>query len=358
MLKCTFLNKDEDNKLYEDRYFANGPTDFDIPTDYALLCGCRVESQKAWYWTKSLYPNDNDFIYCNSPNFARLSPCSLQDKKDVGIKPVIKFDSIMDFPINLVNKKDNKGNRIIEFGYYPKSVVSNEISEILNDGVDVIEHDDIFIDKNKINSDNTLIPYSSSKCTIYEYNGKLYTRIKSDVFKHRLSFAREVILSDGKYHKNGEVLWIEIEPIEWLLFEDSKMLVAKNIVLSGLPFDIIKKYKYDKSIEGTSKLNELFDNTFIGKYMNNTFLNNIIELNNLALKVKKSNTSLSREEVIYNLVEEIKLLTCNYYDKENVLNIVSRLIEKYNKSIDNISKESNNGMILHTKSPNMLYIIG
>ena len=89
----------------------------------------------------------------------------------------------------------------------------------------------------------------------FEYNGKKYVRVKSNSYEE---------LSNGKRVKPGMHIWVEVSPIRWYVDEDSKMLVSKTHLLSGLRFCNVGYYKGN------------FESTEMYQFLNTYFKNEII----------------------------------------------------------------------------------
>jgi len=64
--------------------------------------------------------------------------------------------------------------------------------------------------------------------------------------------------------KKGEIVWVNVKPIKWLLDGNTGIVLSEKALFSGIRFDSEKTYNDD------------FENTEIYKYMNNYFSNEII----------------------------------------------------------------------------------
>lgn len=64
--------------------------------------------------------------------------------------------------------------------------------------------------------------------------------------------------------KRGEVIWVKVEPINWLLDKDTGIALSKKGLFSGIRFDSEKTYNDD------------FENTEIYRYMNTCFSHEIV----------------------------------------------------------------------------------
>ena len=108
---------------------------------------------------------------------------------------------------------------------------------------------------------DTDIPFQARTHTEYEYNGKKYIRFIGD------SNCSGEVLSDGRTVQSGDVYWIEVEPIIWMIDEIKNIALSKKIIFSGVQFNRERNY------EG------YFNKTDIKKYMDNYFSKDIIPRN-------------------------------------------------------------------------------
>lgn len=122
----------------------------------------------------------------------------------------------------------------------------------------------------------------------YEYNGKKYIRV--------IANTAYVTLSNGKVYNYGDVAWVEVNPIKWLVDTKTKLMVAKHILFAGIQFDNGYNYKFG------------FNKTNLGKYIKNIFSKDIIpsKIKSVKKEVSKKETNLTTEQEIIILEEEIE----------------------------------------------------
>ena len=94
--------------------------------------------------------------------------------------------------------------------------------------------------------------------TIKTYNGKKYVRIEAN-FYHK----EGTTLSNGKTYKNGDYVWVEVQPIRWLVSLKEDKAITRDIILAGIP------YNKDNNYSG-----KLEDSTLY-QYINNIFAREI-----------------------------------------------------------------------------------
>ena len=245
-------------------------------TDFAVLLGCKVgreylikegdptkySTASAW-WTKTqhitydewddvdlLDPNDVDIIGENGTN-----------RQDcwVGARPAISYSSISALVTNV--EVDERGIKIVEFGgEYPQTIVDNELANELEKcykggkGLRKTGKHYTSIDGNSSNKHR--------KHVEFEYNGKKYIRVVCNFD------GKGEILSDGTYATKDKTYWVAVEPIKWLVDEESDIAISEKILFSGMPFDLgRKRYSGD------------FNNTYIKKFMNKYFSKEIAPQN-------------------------------------------------------------------------------
>lgn len=72
----------------------------------------------------------------------------------------------------------------------------------------------------------------------YVYGGKKYVRMEANL-PVRDSDMRtlRLTLSDGRVIEDGEPVWVEVQPIEWFIDDNTETMFTKNGVFSGVGYD-------------------------------------------------------------------------------------------------------------------------
>ena len=270
-------------------------------TDFAILLGGYVDrdyyteegesliNRTGWWWTKTPYGNNASAVDSIG------SLCwSFVIEFIGGARPAITYSAIS----NLVsNRKIVNDILEVEYGEYPQTIVSEDFSKTLEKAYlnKKINHtrksytsvSDIYQDKD--------MPFQEKTHTEYEYNGRKYIRFVGD------SNRRGKYLSDGRIIEEGNVYWIEVEPIKWLVDEDADIALSKNILFSGVQFKKEGNYNGD------------FSTTYIKKFMDTNFSKDIIpskvKTNTNVENIKRINPynfdyeSVSEEDIIRGMVE-------------------------------------------------------
>lgn len=223
-------------------------------TDFAILLGGFVysnyqdDNKYGWWWTQS--PKDGDARAVYEDGYNMWFDVNLRCG---GIRPCLTVKYKNDY------FKDNHGLYEFEYGEYPQTVASSEISSLL----------ELLFQSNCLNCTGKTyvtdrISFEDCKSSFkprphfeYLYKGKKYIR-----FVNYMNYD-VVTLSDGRKVYPSEVLWIMVEPIVWDFDKDDELAISKNILLSGIQF------KHDRDYQGD------FANTDIKKYIDNYFSNDI-----------------------------------------------------------------------------------
>ena len=82
---------------------------------------------------------------------------------------------------------------------------------------------------------------------------------------------REFTLSNGERYKNGDYVWVEVEPIKWLIDLKSDIALSERLLFAGVQYD----HKED------------FSTTYIKEFMDIYFSKDIL-VNNNSMLLKKS----------------------------------------------------------------------
>ena len=198
------------------------------------------------WWTKTYF---RDAYVCNvgrdGNNYA-----SCVVTRDVGARPTFSYSSM---PKNLFRKiGEVNGISEVEYGEYPQTAVDDDYSSELERAFSMG------------NLKITGKRYTSYKYNTYvetEYLGNKYIRFVAD------GDSAGKILTDGRKIKEGNVYWVLVEPIVWLVDEKDDLALSKKIIFSGAQFN-------DHITQ------EDFNNTAIKKFMDKHFAKEIMPKNN------------------------------------------------------------------------------
>ena len=264
MLDFTFLTADE--VFGKDRLiFFNNKHHVCRATDYAILHGIMRTgglknesgeySPSGLWWLKDKYGSYKKRVLTCTNDLRR-------DDRDmdiayIGVRPAISYSSISPYVTN-VNRLD-KGILEVDFGAYPRDVVSSDLSEklenIYNTGT-LNTTSKVYTCKST-GYTNSKEPPDYKQFVEYEYNGERYIRYVCNECLLYVNF-------HGCLHViPGDVFWIKVEPIKWIVDELNDVALSKEILFSGMKYD-------DENYMGD------FEETSIKKYIDLHFAREII----------------------------------------------------------------------------------
>ena len=199
----------------------------------------------------------------------------------------------------------------VEYGEYPQTIVSEDFARTLERAYSnrTINQTGKSYTTDSVSYLDTDTPFQARTHIEYEYNGKKYIRFVGD------SNCSGQVLSDGRTIQNGDVYWLEVEPIKWMIDKRTNIALSKKIIFSGVQFYRERNYKGD------------FNRTDIKKFMDEYFSKDIIP-SMINVVTKHNETSLN------NIITGEKPNQKNDFDE---VNIIERLLDKIDE-IANIFK--------------------
>lgn len=247
MSNFTFLTEEQVNNLNILKSYGTkcAITDFSIllggfvSSNYYTSEGEERKNRTGWWWTKTC-DGDNDARVVNESGNMHSSRV---DVRYGGSRPALPYSSIKNHISNVV--RDANGIKIVEYGEYPQTVVSEreslKIEQEFSSGKIRKTGKSYTTDSIKYDSYNE--KFLPSEDIEYEYNGNKYVRFIGDY-----NCSGEV-LSDGRSVSVGKVYWVKVEPIKWLIDEQADIALSKSIIFSGVQFK--NKRDYDGNFSKT-----------------------------------------------------------------------------------------------------------
>ena len=174
------------------------------PTDYALTQG--LKTNDLGYGPYFIFEHNRGLIY----RLESDGKIVLSDDSVAYVRPVLKYSSIDKNQIREVITSD--GVIKIEYGDYPQSVAPNEIQKELN------YYDDVLSKTGNYYNISINPKYNYEE---YIYEGKKYVCAK--VYD-------DVILSNGYEYKKGSRVWIQVEPVKFLVDKRSDLIVSEKLL--------------------------------------------------------------------------------------------------------------------------------
>ncbi len=222
-------------------------------TDFAILLGGFItDPNKACYWgpvQKNLFGH----IYSSDqplrvPNANERRNCW---------RPVLLFsNNIKNLSLDVT--EDSIFSEIT-YGEYPQYTVSTSLEEKLEQAYlsgTLKKTGKIYTTDSRVSNDHDT-PFKALEHDEYEYKGKRYVRVG---YKNIRSYT----LSNGKQYDNGDNVWIEVSPLKWYFDNDMKIMISKNLIISGIRYDDGYIY-YDK-----------FKKTEMYKFLNTYFIKDML----------------------------------------------------------------------------------
>lgn len=217
-------------------------------TDFSILLGGRVDSDSdywhidmddslagrtGFYWTKT---NSGDY-YAHAVSVSGNGSVPNVMRRDGGARPALPFSSIDKIHTNGVSGKlenDRDGVKYVYYGYYPQTAASKSMQlelelQFENDKLKST-HNGYTTDSRKYDEYDE--KFKAQRHEEYEYKGKRYIRVKANSCFDGNYFK----LSNGKSYRNGDYVWVEVEPIKWLVSERDRLMLADKVVFAGVQF--------------------------------------------------------------------------------------------------------------------------
>ena len=248
MSEFTFLTKEQGFgadklKILEKRGTEAKITDFSMllggkyVSDYHIENDNSLKEKIGYYLTRSWQFDSHSYqrmiVACD--NSKKYVVTDFNSDYCFGARPVILFSSIDSIPTN-----GEKGKRAIdgilevEYGYYPQKAVSKDMQEILEGeykGGRLSKTKNSYTTNSRsVKANDLRKDFLAKKHEEYEYNGKRYVRVEAN------SSYDEFTLSNGEQYKNGDNVWVEVQPVKWIVDEKSLKMVAEKVIFAGVRF--------------------------------------------------------------------------------------------------------------------------
>ena len=232
-------------------------------TDFAILEGAysikdrsKLRNIGLW-WLTDFYFYEKKVICVDYAGIKDVDDYS----SGVGSRPIVDYSLIGPY-CNVVEELD-LGLFEAKCGEYPRRVVNDELAKKLDcdNYLGFLKKSGksytMFVNDNGI--------FKPKKLDVYLYQDKKYVKVISNNTYGRT-------LSNGNLASNNSC-WVSVEPITWIVDEKNNVAITKEIVFAGIPFDIGGKAT-------------TFEDTFIKKYMDTYFANEILPKGTLNITPK------------------------------------------------------------------------
>lgn len=333
-------------------------------TDFAILLGgvgsnhlnkYRKYVNFGCWWTSSFddencpkyidYRGEEDSF--NELNFLKES--------NIGVRPVLSYSAIksQDRKTKASKMATYLTGQPIRYGEYPQTIVDEKLAKELeeayqkglldktgkNYSIDYVKKD---------NDDDNLI---SLKYEEFNYKGKDYIHKFGKKYIRMFPSQDSVgkILSDNRKIVADEPYWISIEPINWILDWQYEIAMSEKILFAGIQFgkvndiieeleeqindniadeEVVKEEQINDNVDENIDYDELkFNQTYIKKFLDKTFLPNIVKLSPAEerekYKNKMDNCKLILQDILGFSKEQLSLM-----DDKTILQMISKAKEK------------------------------
>lgn len=287
-------------------------------TDFAMMTGCihrpspYNESREPKYGPYFTTGKDGALSY-TWPSISSSQTCV----NHIGIRPVMLLTPAK---YVLITKNRNRDG-IVQYGEFPQKVVDEWDTNRL----------EYKRDNRKLKREENFYHfYSPSQYHVeYEHSEDKYRKLKKlpqkyFVYKDEDTGKKYIIratvdgaysscfLSDNQLHCNQEELWVEVNPIEWIVDDASKALISKKILLSGINLDLSDNRIINQSGNGMEmyidKQSEMMSLEELQSFLNDILLDDMLyvpkPLPQPTLEAKLSEFKMSILQEIKAMIEE------------------------------------------------------
>ena len=289
--------------LTEEQYFGSDKLDIlekrgtkAAITDFSILLGAYVsdyhvdndsslEGRTGYYWTKSDDGDNDARVVDDDGNRLNLNV----SERTGGARPALPFSSIGSIPTNGESgKRARDGILEVEYGYYPQKAVSKDMQERLERAYrsGSISRTRNSYTTDSVAYDNYDTPFQPQTHQEYEYNGKKYVRIEANSYYDGNDFT----LSNGEQYRDGDNVWVEVQPVKWLVDEKSRMMITEKLIFAGVQFNRERNYHTRD-----------FDKTDIKTFMDKYLSKDLVQVRGIEEQTKTSTNTTKRNENPYNL---------------------------------------------------------
>lgn len=316
--------------LYEDDYYEEDDNRFVTETlkimeknnirteitDLAVLTG---GTNKIMLYDKE---NGNVKTVDNNQN---IKTTSVYDRSCV-ICPRLHWDILYNKLINN-SQIDKHGIRYVEYGEYPQTAASFELQKVLEESYEKGEltttKDSYTFSSTKSNSKESnldLITYNA-----YQYQDKKYVRVKANRFNEK-----KFKLSNGIEYSNGDYVWVEVQPVKWIMDDYSETMFPLKGLVSGVNCADVKEYY----------------NTEVKYYMDHYMTKDLFQSNSLTFEDFSKDKIINRMNTVergrrYAIIKALQSLFnhlagsgyCSEFDDKRFY-FIYEMIDKYNLSRD------------------------
>lgn len=171
--------------------------------------------------------------------------------KGVGIRPILNFSDICRSYPNLKIETASDGVLEVLFGEYLQTAADSDMQNELNN---IMLVNQLSVTKEKREELKEIMgleeiiktDYSYTRNTyrynsfypetipVYEYRKRKFAKVVANtMFFNNCNFELENL----EEYKNGDAVWVEEQPIKWLVSEKEDVMISEKIIQAGIRFD-------------------------------------------------------------------------------------------------------------------------
>ena len=215
-------------------------------TDFAVLSGAFVSN---------CYANDSDRTLANRTGFYWLNNSCDNNACAVGylgnmvvqrvsnrvmaFRPAMLLSDILG---DVKYKDINADVARIQYGLYPQKAFSASMQRELEKAYEKgliqlrLTRSIYTVDARKwyeVDKD-----FSPKTMWVYRYNDKRYVRMIANSCFNDEHFQ----LSNKKFYRNYDAVWVEVEPVNWLVDKKTGVVISEKLLFGGIPFSYSKEF--------------------------------------------------------------------------------------------------------------------
>ena len=199
-------------------------------TDYSIIIGAYYDPESKLnygsYWTKSTASSDKNVIIVDEEGYSATYSISL---RDIGARVVYNLPENIEK--ELTKNLDTTTEHIfqVKYGYYPQSALNGLEQEKL----------DNMLKQGKLQLTNNY--YTADSRKEFEYD-EIFAPITFKEYKLEDKRLIKVVVNTGLYngfkskYKNGDSIWVNVEPVYWLLDTKKHQMISEKILFAGVQF--------------------------------------------------------------------------------------------------------------------------
>ncbi len=218
-------------------------------TDLATLLGGKsLEGEIGKYYINwSWWTKNFTTIYAKAISKEGNLMNRFMEYKNYGGRPAISYKKIRQKCRN--TKVNEFGILETEYGMYPQQVAKDDVIKelekvFLNNTLKKTGNKYSFRPSYSLNRNTFNLDYDAYNYDEYEYEGKRYIRF---ITSFKCDYTSEE-LSNNRYPSSYDVIWLEVQPIKWLIDKQNDIALSEKILFSGVPFHDAKGlYSFENS---------------------------------------------------------------------------------------------------------------